>query len=104
MIHVIATIELRAGARDSFLADFARLAPEVRAEDGCIEYAAAVDVASGIGAQIPPRPDVVVVVEKWDTLLALEAHLDARHMHEHRRRVAPFAVRTTLQVLKPADG
>lgn len=102
MIHVVATIELKPGTRSRFLEDFAQLAPEVRAEDGCIEYGAAVDLPSGIGAQVPLRADVVTVVEKWKSPAALRAHLDAAHMVAHRQRVGPFAIRTTLQVLEPA--
>ena len=34
MIHVIATIELNAGKRESFLAEFKKVQPKVRAEDG----------------------------------------------------------------------
>jgi quinol monooxygenase YgiN len=104
MIHVLATIELRPGARAAFLADFDRLAPEVHAEDGCLEYAAAVDVASGLALQGPVREDVVTVVERWASLAALAAHLAAPHMDAHRARVRELVVRTTLQVLAPADG
>ncbi len=50
MIHVIATIELGPGRRESFLAEFRRLVPEVLAEDGCIESGPAVDVESGLAA------------------------------------------------------
>ena len=102
MIHVIAAIELHPGTRELFLHEFTQLAPEVRAEDGCIEYGGAIDLASGLSAQIPVRPDVVTVVEKWSSLEALAAHLAASHMKAYRERVKPFVVRTTLQVLAPA--
>jgi quinol monooxygenase YgiN len=102
MIHVLATIELRPGARDAFLADFARLAPEVHAEDGCLEYGAGVDLPSGLALQGPVRDDVITVVEKWASLAALEAHLAAPHMDAHRARVRDLVVRTTLQILARA--
>lgn len=102
MIHVIATIELNPGVRDRFLAEFARLVPEVKAEAGCLEYGAAVDVASGLGPQVPLRPDVVTIVEKWESLDALRAHAVAPHMAAYRGRVKDFVIRTTLQVLEPA--
>ena len=51
MIHVIATIETAPGMRDDFLAAFAELVPDVRAEQGCIEYGPAVDLATSIGDQ-----------------------------------------------------
>ncbi|MFO0954711.1 MAG: putative quinol monooxygenase [Isosphaeraceae bacterium] len=102
MIHVIATIELREGTREAFLDEFRKIVPPVRAEEGCIEYGPAVDVDSGISAQGGVRPDVVTVVEKWETLDHLRAHLSAPHMVEYRPKVQDFVVRTTLAVLEPA--
>jgi quinol monooxygenase YgiN len=102
MIHVVATIELQPGTRDAFLGQFRRLVPEVQAEAGCIEYGAAVDVASGLGPQTALRPDVVVVIEKWSDLEALRAHAGAAHMAAYRARVKDWVARTTLQVLEPA--
>ena len=103
MIHVIATLELRPGTRTAFLEEFARLAPEVHAEAGCIEYAAAVDVATPLAAQLPLRPDVVTVVEKWADVPALEAHQRAPHMEAWRARVRDQLAGVTLQVLTPCS-
>jgi quinol monooxygenase YgiN len=102
MIHVIATVELAAGRRQAFLEEFHRLVPVVRAEDGCIEYGPAVDVASGLDRQTPPRDNVVIIVEKWASLDALKAHLAAPHMAEYRARVKDLVLRVELQVLEPA--
>ncbi len=102
MIHVIATIEVRPGRRDDFLAEFRKNVPTVRAEAGCLEYGPAVDVATGIAAQAPPRDHVVVVVEKWADLDALRAHLAAPHMAAYRERVKDLVVGASLQVLQPA--
>lgn len=102
MIHVIATIELNAGKREAFLAEFHKLVPQVRAEAGCLEYGPAVDVATDISAQVPLRENVVTVVEKWEDLPALKAHLVAPHMLDYRPRVKDFVKGTTLQILGPA--
>jgi quinol monooxygenase YgiN len=104
MIHVIATVELRPGTRDRFLTEFSRIRPQVQAENGCIEYGAAVDLASGVGAQPPLRPDTVIIVERWTNLRALESHLAAPHMGPYRDRVKDFAVKATIQVLEPVDS
>ncbi len=100
MIHVIAEIRLRPGARDAFVAEFQRLTPLVRAEDGCLEYQGALEVATGIAAQAPPRDDVLTVVEKWRDEAALAAHLDAPHMHDHRERSRELAAGVTVRVLR----
>ena len=102
MVHVVATIEVHSGARTRFLGEFQQIVPAVQAEDGCLEYGAAVDVASGLSAQPPLRDHVVVVVEKWRDLPALEAHLVAPHMTAYRARVKDLVIKTTLQVLEPA--
>jgi quinol monooxygenase YgiN len=102
MVHVIATIEVAAGKRAEFLDQFAWVVPQVRAEDGCLEYGAAVDVPTPIPVQLAPRPDVVVVVEKWESVSALQAHLAAPHMAEYRQRVKDLVKCVTLQVLEPA--
>jgi len=102
MIHVIATVEVVAGKRDLFLAEFPRNVPKVHAEDGCLEYGPTLDLATGIGAQIPLRDNVVTIVEKWESLEALRAHLVAPHMTEYRERVKDLVVGVKLQVLQPA--
>lgn len=102
MLHVLATIEVAEGKRTAFLAEFHKLVPLVRAEDGCIEYGAAVDVPTAIPVQTPVRDDVVMVVEKWATLDALNAHLAAPHMAEYRQRVAGLVLKVALQILQPA--
>jgi len=102
MIHVIATIEVAAGKRDEFLAEFCKNVPAVKAENGCVEYGPAIDLQTGIGVQIPVRPAVITVVEKWESLAALTTHLTAPHMLSFRARVKEMVVKVTLQVLQPA--
>lgn len=103
MIVVLATIELHPGKRPDFLAEFRQIIPKVRAEDGCLEYFPAVDTVTGLPAQGQPREDVVVVVEKWESLPALETHLIAPHMMEYRPKVKEFVRKVTLQILSPAE-
>jgi quinol monooxygenase YgiN len=43
-----------------------------------------------------------MVVEKWTTLDALNAHLAAPHMAEYRQRVAGLVQKVALQILQPA--
>ena len=102
MIRVIATIEVTAGRRDDFLRVFQALVPTVRAEAGCLEYGPLVDLPTTIAAQIPVRADVVTIVEAWQDLPALEAHLRAPHMAEYRAQIKNLVRKVTLQVLQPA--
>ena len=102
MIHVLATIDLAPGTRDAFLREFNANVPAVLQEGGCLEYGPTVDFPTGLAAQIPDRPDVAVIVEKWSDLAALQAHLKAPHMLTYRERVKGYVVKVSLQVLQPA--
>lgn len=103
MIYVIATIEIAPGRRDDFLAEFHKLVPAVREEEGCIEYGPAIDTDSGIDAQQPLRNHVVTVMEKWTSVDALKAHLVAPHMLEYRPKVKDIVIETKLVILEPAS-
>jgi quinol monooxygenase YgiN len=61
-----------------------------------------VHVPTNIAAQVAPQDDVVTVVEKWESVEALEAHLMAPHMLEYRKTVKPLVVSTSLEILRPA--
>ena len=102
MIHVIATIQVAPGAREAFLEQFRAVMPHVLAEPGCLEYGPAVDIATPLAIQEAVRDDVVVVIEKWDSVEALVAHTRTPHMADYRTRVKDFVVGVTLQVLAPA--
>ena len=102
MIFVIATIEIAEGRRDDFFVEFRQLVPLVREEEGCIEYGPTIDVETTIPAQGDVRGNVVTVVEKWASLVALENHLIAPHMLEYRKTVQDLVVQLTIDVLKPA--
>jgi quinol monooxygenase YgiN len=101
MIFVIASVEVKPGMRDAFMAEFRKNMPNVHAENGCIEYGPTVDLATEIKAQIPLRENVVTIVEKWESLDALKAHLAAPHMAEYRTKVKDIVLGTSLQVLRP---
>ena len=102
MIHVLATVTLNPGTRAQFLQVFNANVPNVVAEDGCLEYGAAVDAVTDVSAQPPVRPDVVVVVEKWRDVAALKAHSVAPHMTTYREAARGFVTSVSLQILDPA--
>ncbi len=98
MIHVIATITLNPDVRAPFLKVFHWLTPLVRAEEGCIEYQATIDVPTTVAIQEGPHENVVTVVEKWESVEALYAHSAAPHMTEYRAKVKDFVVGVKLVV------
>lgn len=102
MIHVIATIQLAAGRRAGFLDEFHKLMPLVHAETGCVEYGPGIDLEHGIPGQPSVRDDVVTVVEKWETLPELHAHLASPHMIAYRKTVSDMVTGVEIRVLDPA--
>ncbi len=105
MIRVLATIETADGCRDAFLEIFHALAPKVLEEAGCLEYGPMVDIETTLKAQGPLRPNTVVIVEKWESVEALEDHLMAPHMLAYRKEVKQKGLVKTssLQILEPAS-
>lgn len=101
MIHVIATITVKPGERDAFLAAFKANVPAVLAEEGCLAYEPTVDVPSPHPAAGPVRANVVTVVERWGSVAQLMAHSKAPHMaaffEQHGHRVESV----TLTVTEP---
>ena len=102
MIYVLATIELVEGKRDEFLQHFRQLVPLVLAEEGCLAYQPTIDIETTISAQGEARANVVTVVEQWESVEALEAHLMAPHMLAFRGQVQGLTAGTTLQITEPA--
>ena len=80
IVHVVAVLTTQPGERDAVLAEFAKIVPDVHAEDGCIEYQAVIDLPDVGPMQSPLGPDSYMVVEKWASLDALKAHAAAPHM------------------------
>lgn len=102
MIYVIATITVVDGKQPDFLEEFRKVVPLVQKESGCIEYGPTVDADAGIPAQKLVRDNVVTIMEKWESIEALQAHLTAPHMMTYRMRVKEFVVSTEIRILRPA--
>lgn len=101
-VYVIATVTAKEGRRDDLVRIFKTIIPDTHAEDGCIYYEPAVDVETGLDAQSPLRPNVMVVVEKWESLEHLRAHLVAPHMGPYREAVKDIVESVRLEVLRRA--
>ena len=101
MIHVIAIITTKPGQRDSVLEAFRANVPAVLAEKGCIEYAPTVDSSPVLKFQTAAGPDTFVVIEKWESIEALEAHSTAPHMVAYSARTRDRIANRTIHVLLP---
>ena len=101
MIHVLASITVKASEREAFLGIFKANAPKVLEEEGCVEYAATVDFPTEVPIQ-ETDANVVTVVEKWETFPHLEAHFTAPHMLEYKAKVEDMVEDVSLKILKDA--
>ncbi|HEY3276416.1 MAG TPA: putative quinol monooxygenase [Syntrophorhabdaceae bacterium] len=101
MIYVIASVHVTPGKRAEFLGIFNANLPEVRAEKGCIEYFPAVDAAADIPPQVLDE-DEVTILERWESVEALLAHLSAPHMLAYREKVADVVESVSIKVLREA--
>lgn len=102
MIHVIAVITAKPGMRENILQLFRANVPAVRAEQGCIEYGAAVDADPALPFQTKWGPDTFLVVEKWESMDALKAHAAAPHMAAYAGKTKEFIASRVIHILSPA--
>ena len=102
MIHVIASITVKPGTRDAYVAAFKKLVPLVLAEKGCIAYGPTLDIQTDIAAQAPVEPNVVTIVEQWSHVEDLKAHLAAPHMADFRGKNGHMVESLVLKIHQPA--
>ena len=99
MINVLASITINEGELAKFLEIFKANVPLVRAEDGCIEYFPTIDVDSCLPIQVK-EPLTVTIIEKWQSLDALHAHLASPHMLAYREETKDIVEKVSLKVLQ----
>ena len=101
MIHVIAVITAKPGLRSRILEAFRANVAAVRAEQGCIEYGAAVDAENAPAFQAKWGPDTFLVIEKWASIEALRALAAAPHMAAYGAKTRELFASRVIHVLEP---
>jgi len=101
MINVIASIHIKEGRVSEFVEIFKANIPNVLEEKGCLEYAATIDVPTGLPPQVLDE-NVVTIIEKWSSVADLQAHLITPHMLAYRKRVEDIVDKLSLKVLGEA--
>ena len=102
MIHVLAIITAKPGARERILEVFRGNVEAVHAEAGCLAYEAVIDVRHGAAGFAQFGADSFVVVEKWASIEALQAHAVAPHMKAYSAKVKDLTLSRAIHVLEPA--
>jgi quinol monooxygenase YgiN len=99
MIRVVVMLAAKPGRRDELVAAFQANAPTVRAERGCIEYAAFVD-ATGLGPfQTKVGPDNCIILETWESPEALNAHVVTPHMIAYGQKTKDLIASRVIHVV-----
>ena len=101
MIHVIAVITAKPGLRNTILDALRANVPAVHAEDGCIEYGAAVDAEAALPIQTKYGADTFLVIEKWRDMDALKAHAAAPHMAVYGAKTREHIASRIIHVMSP---
>jgi quinol monooxygenase YgiN len=92
---------VKKGRLAEFLGIFKSNVSAVRQERGCIEYYPAIDV----NAELPTQKleeNVVVIIEKWESLEALRDHSFSPHMLHYKEKVKELVEGVSLKVLEEA--
>lgn len=101
MINVIASIQIKEGRVSEFIEIFKSNIPNVLKEKGCIEYVPTIDVPTGLPPQVLNK-NLVTIIEKWDTLEDLQAHLSAPHMLSYREKTRDLVDKMSVKILEEA--
>jgi len=101
MIHVIASIHIKEGQLSEFMEIFKSNIPNVIEEKGCMQYIPTIDVPTGLRSQ-ELNDNVVTIIEQWESLEDLQAHLSAPHMLAYSKRVKDIVEKVSLKVLSEA--
>lgn len=103
MIHVIVTNQVKPGKLEDFLALARQLAPLVEQEAGCFGYEYTLDTESPLAIQEPVETQRVTLLERWESLAALEAHATAPHMQEYGPGLRELRESVTIRVSRSLD-
>ena len=101
MITVLASIKVKKEFKDEFIKIFKKNVPLVLEEKGCLEYYPTVDIDSGFASQ-QFDDDTVTIIEKWESVEALQNHLQTPHMNRYKEQVKDMVNGLEAKVLQEA--
>ncbi|MEJ6478139.1 MAG: putative quinol monooxygenase [Octadecabacter sp.] len=102
IVHVLAFITAKPGQRAAVLELFEANVPAVLEEDGCLAYEATIDARSAGPSQMAVGQDTFVVVERWASLDALDAHAKSEHMLAYAAKTRGLLSDRKIHVLSAA--
>lgn len=100
MLTIIADIQLRPGTqhRENVLNAFRKITPVVLQEDGCYGYELLVDHESNVNYQTK-SPDSITMLEHWESIEHLNAHLQTPHMKAYQQQVKDNVLNVKIRIM-----
>lgn len=95
-MHVLVTMTIKEGRMEEFLRICEELRPHVLREKGCQAYDYTREIPSPLGAQEPIDANRIILIERWESMEALRAHLETPHMKQAGPRMKDL--RASVQV------
>lgn len=101
MLTIIADIQLRPGTehRENVLNAFRKITPVVLQEDGCCGYELLIDHESDIHYQTK-IPDSITMLEHWESVEHLNAHLQTPHMQAYQQQVKDDVLNVKIRIMQ----
>lgn len=101
MLTIIAEIKIKPGIEhlERVVNSFQKITPTVLAEEGCFGY----ELLVNHDAQVPyqaPLENTIVMLEKWQSIKHLDAHLATVHMREHHSKVKDDVIGVEIRILE----
>lgn len=100
-VWVLCRFDLKPGAdREEYVAKTRAIVDTVRAEKGCCEYRLLGDAATDWEKPQRFGDRTLWMLEKWESIEALKAHLETPHMKAFGPTVRPMRANGTFHVLE----
>jgi quinol monooxygenase YgiN len=101
MLTIIADIQLRPSTehRENILNAFRKITPVVLQEEGCHGYELLIDHESDIHYQTK-IPDSITMLEHWESVEHLNAHLQTPHMQAYQQQVKDDVLNVKIRIMQ----
>ena len=99
-VYVLCRFDLQPGKKEAYAEAVRTITDAVRRDKGCRFYSLVGDAETDMTNPMKFGPDVLWMVECWDSVDALKAHLQAPHMKKFAPSARPLRKSGTFHVLK----
>lgn len=102
MVYCVVTMIIKEGRMNEFLAECGKIRPIVLKEAGCLMYDYTREFSSGMTRQEPINPNRVTLLEKWESLDAINAHSATKHMTDFVDKVKDMRESVVIRACESA--